>query len=172
MSGAERRQQTVLKLLIVLMTMTIVSFWMLGNLYAKYVTQGSGADSARVAVFQISDSDDLNASYEINPSLTGEKQQKIEIKVTNSSEVALRYSFSFDMDGNLPVEIEGAAPDGITMTKKTAENTWTADRAAVSGNAVQETYTFTLSLDNTEENYQYAGGVERLRLHVRAEQID
>jgi len=171
MTKREKAEIRFVQLVMLLLALTLVSFWMLGNLYARYATQASGSDSARVAAFQITDSNDVAETYQIYPSMTGEEQQKVAVQIQNSSEVAVRYTFSFDTDGNLPLVITGNSPEGTTLTKATdTENSWTIEKAAGSG--WNETYTFALSLDNTSENYQYAGGVESMTLTVLAEQID
>lgn len=193
MSTREKIENRMMQLLLVLITLTLFSFWMLGNMYAKYVTKSEGTDSARVAAFVIEDTNNLKQTYELNPSMTGTDEQKVQVTIKNSSEVAVRYTFSFITDGNLPIQIAGnrksngsndensdgnsngseTSIGGSAATKGTDgvnANTWTVEKTA--GTSWDETYTFTLSIENTNESYQYAGGVESIQLTVKAEQID
>lgn len=166
----DKSENKLPQILLLLCSLTLFSFWMLSHLYARYTTQMTGQDSARVAAFHVKDGNDLQETYVLDPSITDGDAQKITVTVENNSEVAVRYTFSFEADGNLPLEITAGAPEGITLQKEMAQNVWTVEKEA----AVKwdETYTFTLSMEKEEENYRYSGGVESIRLTVKAEQID
>lgn len=164
----QKTEQRILRILAVLLGLTLISFWMLSGLYAKYVTGSQGEDSARVAAFRITDANDIQETYVLNPSLSADEAKKVTVTIENASEAALRYTFSFETEGNLPLQITGSGPEGVMLTQE--EQVWTTERPAGSG--AEESYTFTLSMSNEEQNYQYAGGVESIRLTVRTEQID
>lgn len=171
MSKREKFEKRLLQLLLVLCAMAVVSFWMLGNLYAKYVTQAGSSSSASVGVFDIEDSNDLKETYVLNPSMTDTEDQTVTITMKNNSDVAARYTFSFATDGNLPLVITAKAPDGVDIKRASdGSNTWTVDKAA--GQKLEENYQFVLALDDTAESYKYAGGVGSIQLTVTAEQIE
>ena len=170
MSKSDRFETAMLRMLLLLCTLTLFSFWMLGNLYAKYAVGASGTDSARTAVFEISDDNNLRETYVLNPAMTGTDEQKVQITVKNSSEVAVRYTFSFETEGNLPLEITASAPEGVSIQKDASSWKWVVEKEA--GSQWNESYHFVLSLEDAEDNYQYAGGVESIQLTVTSEQID
>lgn len=152
-----------------LLCMTLISFWMLGGLYARYTTQGSGSDSARVAVFDISDSNTLTRDFAV--SLNGANEQSIKVMVQNKSEVAVRYRMEFAADGNLPLKItaQSANQDTITVDPDTAMS-WTVEKPAEAGRTAVDEYTFVITLEHSD--YRYSGGVANLTLTVTTEQMD
>ena len=153
----------------VLLCLTLISFWMLGNLYARYTSQGTGQDSARVAVFSITDSNTLTKDFAIV--LDGISQEKINVTIHNKSEVAVRYKMEFTSDGNLPLDITANAANGDTITKaENGEMIWTVDKDADGNRSTSDEYTFTVRLKSAD--YVNAGGVANLTLAVTAEQID
>ena len=170
MTKKEKYDNRLMQVLILLLSLTLISLWMLTNLYAKYVSQGDGADSARVAQFHIDATNNFSETYELNPSMTESDTQKVNVEITNKSEVATKYTFTFKTDGNIPLEIQGKAPSGVTITKQENQNQWTVEKAPT--NDQNEQYTFTIKIKDTEENYQYAGGVGSIRMNVSAYQID
>lgn len=153
----------------ILASLTLLSFSGLGSLYARYVTEATGVDSARVAAFQITEQDDLAETYVLYPELDGEAKQEIRVTMENKSETAVRYLFSIETEGSLPLQIEAGGPEGA-VPEKQEENCWMVERPAGPGEA--EKYLFLLSLPDEADNYRYAGGVESLRLTIRAEQTD
>lgn len=156
-------------MLSVLFCLTLISFWMLGNLYAKYVTQGNGSDDAVVAVFDISDSNTLTKDFAV--SLNGIKSEKINVTISNKSEVAVRYRMEFISDGNLPLDIQAAAVNGEnTVTQEGGSWIWTSDKEADGHRTTPDEYEFTIKLQDA--GYQFSGGVEHLTLTVTAEQTD
>lgn len=156
-------------ILSVLLCLTLISFWMLGNLYAKYTSQGAGEDSARVAVFSITDSNTLTKDFAI--ALDGVTTRDIQVTIHNKSEVAVRYKMEFTSDGNLPLKITASAANGDTITKdENGEMIWTVDKAADGNRSTSDEYTFTVQLSDAD--YTNAGGVANLTLAVTAEQID
>lgn len=170
MSKRETHENRLLQIVLILLALTLISFWLLSNMYARYVTQSEGSDSARVAQFQIENKNNLKETYVLNPMMSGSADQKITVGITNDSEVAVKYTFTFKTDGNLPLTITGSGPSETTLQKKDGENVWTIDKSPAT--QWDEVYTFNLSLENDEESYQYAGGVEKIQLTVQAEQID
>lgn len=170
MSKRETYDNRLMQVLILLLSLTLLSLWMLTNLYAKYVTQAEGSDSARVAKFHIDASDNFKETYELDSSITDRGEQQVQIQITNNSEVATKYTFSFEIDGNVPFDIKGKAPENVTLTKQEDADQWTVEKPPMKDQT--EIYTFTIKIKDTEENYQYAGGVGSMKLTVSADQID
>lgn len=170
MSDRAKYENRILQMVLLLLACTMFSFWMLANLYARYVTGAEGEDSARVASFQVGDSNTLEKTYELTPVTTDSAKRQFTVKMSNDSEVAVRYTFSIAREGNLPLTITASGPEGTALSEDSTSEVWRVEKAA--GTYSDEPYTFTLSLPDTEDNYRYAGGVESIVLTVKAEQID
>ena len=112
MSKREKAEIRFMQLVMLLFTLTLASFWMLGNLYARYATQISGSDHARVAGFQVHMEKDENSMTGIGINKDSEDltADKISFTVRGTSEVAIGYS--------LQVELTHA--DGTELT----QNEW------------------------------------------------
>jgi len=89
----------------VLLMLVLVSTGIVSGRYARYVSSASGEDSARVAKFEVSVSENEFASFfsvEIEP---GGKVEKT-VFVTNKSEVTVAMDFSVkNVYENLPLQI-------------------------------------------------------------------
>lgn len=153
----------------VLFCLTMLSLWVLTGTYAKYITQASGSDSARTAAFDISDTNSLQQTFAV--SLYPGKKENISINVTNKSEVAVRYIFTYETDGNIPLTINMDAETGKTVPVKSADgsNTFSVDCVPAKG---EETDHYSAVLSMSNDNYQYSGGVQWITLTLKAEQID
>lgn len=158
----------LLRALTVLLCLTLVSFWMLGNMYARYTTQASGEDSARVAKFSITDTSDLQKNYAVT--LIPGKTERIQIQITNNSEVAVQYTFAFLVEGNLPLNIdlkEKKTEGQADPVNGSGNNTWTIEKEA----ATNEENDYIAELSLTKDEYQCAGGVAMLTLNIKVQQI-
>lgn len=170
MSKREKYENRLMQAVILLLGLTLLSLWMLSNMYAKYASQGSGFDSGRVAQFHVSSENNMKETYQLNPEMTDQDLQKVTVLITNDSEVAVKYTFKFESEGNLPLAVTGQAPGGLLLAQSESGDQFTIQKAA--GEELSEVYTFTIAIKNTEESYQYAGGVGSIKMTVTAEQID
>lgn len=101
MSKREKAEYGIMQLVMLLLVLTLASFWMLGNLYARYTTKVSGEAEARVAGFHIlmkaADGTTLPAGIGIG-SVNGDQTIKeIPFTVSGDSEVALNYTLEVEL---------------------------------------------------------------------------
>ena len=154
----------LLRIAACLFCLVLVSYWMLGNLYAKYTTETSMGDGARVASFSVGDENTLQETFAV--SLVPGETKQVQVKMTNHSEVAVRYLFDFTVEGDLPLQIKPA--ERMDEFTKNAGGAWVTERPA--NLTADDAYLFDLSIDGSD--YSYAGGVASVELTVTAEQID
>ena len=111
MSKGEKTEIRFVQLVMLLFALTLTSFWMLGNLYARYAAQASGADQARVAGFQISMEKNgdptTTTGIGINQETGDLTADEIGFTVSGRSEVAFGYK----------VQVELIHADGTTLTQ-------------------------------------------------------
>lgn len=170
----------------VLLCLTLLSMYLMSNMYARYTTQSTGEDSARVAayVFQLKDSSEstiLNLDKIRKPG----DSQEYTFTVTNKkesviSEVAQSYTIRLEVDGSMPVVCT------ITKQGDTENNTvyevdyTTAVAGKVESNEIQllpaeeytQTYTMKAVWPDTYKNEKYASasGTSVVTLTVDAQQ--
>lgn len=137
----------LIPILIVLLSLTLLSSWYLGSLYARYTTQSTGEDSARVAVFGQNAS--VTLAGNVTDTMTPGTSFSYNLTVSNAdadriSEVAENYSIEVVTAGNLPLQ--------YTLKKAdTSENTET-DSWKFTESSSEKTKTF------TGDNMQFAAG--------------
>lgn len=83
----------------ILLCLVLITIYMTSGLYARYTAEGTASDNARVAKFDVTDEvAELKVPVYIAPDDysegTKEGQQVLTVDVTNSSEVAAKYSLS------------------------------------------------------------------------------
>lgn len=81
----------------VLFILTMISVYLLGGLFARYVSTGQGGDSARVAGFDVR----VTGPGSVNVEVSTEDPARMDITLDNRSEVAVSYS----------VRVDAGAPD-------------------------------------------------------------
>ena len=101
MSKTEKAEYGIMQLIILLLVLTLASFWMLGNLYARYTTKVSGEAEARVAGFHIlmkaADGTTLPAGIGIGAEDGDQTIKEIPFTVSGDSEVALNYTLEVEL---------------------------------------------------------------------------
>ncbi len=169
---------------VVLLYVALISIDLATGFYARYISSGKAADTARTAawVFDVNDKEsskilDLTAVNQPGASssytfiVTNQRD-----KVT--SEVAAKYSIEFEELGSLPLTYK--LNDNLLLFSADpvdGENVVTEDennmcfQAAVEAN---QEYTLTVEWPATENNLNYASGsgVASLRITILGEQID
>lgn len=97
----------MMRLAAVLFCLVMISTHLMGGLYARYVTKGTGSDSARVAKFDVEGS----GSGEIALQAESTAEGKYTINVTNNSEVDVSYDvdvvFNKDVVNWVNLQIDG-----------------------------------------------------------------
>lgn len=150
----------MIRVALILLCLVMISIHLMGGMYAKYTTKGSGGDDARVAKFDVDitgDPVDLVVSCTENPQ-TG----TYKITVDNISEVAVRYTISvttdiaagslyFDKSAvNAVLDVDkGALPVSGTGTHELTftVNDWSAITQSMSGDSGEITLNFTVTID-------------------------
>lgn len=97
----------VFSIAMVLLVLVMASSYMTSGLYARYVSQATGSDSARVARFDVQETGTLYTetfAVAMDPTYD-DVLNPASIIITNSSEVSVRCSFSVTTTGNLPLDI-------------------------------------------------------------------
>lgn len=80
----------MMRIAAVLLCLVMVSVHLMSGMYAKYTTNGSGTDDARVAKFDV----EINGSADVTVDCKTGDNGTYEITVNNKSEVAVSYTIS------------------------------------------------------------------------------
>ena len=86
----------VLRIIIVLLCLIVLSIYFMDGLYARYVSNGTGSDSARVAKFDVDVVGDADVAIS-----TIQLTDNVIITITNRSEVDISYQLTVDVDSAL-----------------------------------------------------------------------
>ena len=101
-----KKEKWILYTLVVLLCLVLASFWLMCNIYARYSTQTSGSDGARVAKFDVTENAQ-NFSQQIEATFYPGFEQTYTVSVTNHSEVAIEYVMNVkNKYGNLPLKFQ------------------------------------------------------------------
>jgi hypothetical protein len=141
--------------------LTFFSVHMSSGLYARYTTQASGEDSARVAQFRVTDTlivtdkngTVLDSPLSLNASLLPGESTTYAFSVKNDSEVTVRFS----VEGEL---VSGELP--LTMTNPSV--TLAPD--------AETTVTFVVSWPADKNDPAYGDMIALIRIYTTAEQVD
>lgn len=87
----------VLRIIIVLLCLIVLSIYFMDGLYARYVSNGTGSDSARVAKFDV----DVVGDADVAISTMVSTDNVYTITITNRSEVDISYQLTVDVDSAL-----------------------------------------------------------------------
>lgn len=160
MVRSDKREKWIIYTLAVLLCMVLASLWLLCGIYARYSTQATGSDDARVAafVFDVSSESQTDSIPITDINKPGDRSV-YDITVANKntsgkvSEVAESYTIEASLNGSMPLS--------CTM-KKTDEdeelfsiNNYEADTevSKQTNNKEETTRTFSDPAGNTD-NYQ------------------
>ena len=103
MRRSEEREKYIIYTAVILLCLVMATFWLMSNIYARYVTSSSGEDSARVAQFHITESG--AATKTINVTLQLGEKEEYPVEITNDSEVTIAYEIDVQNKyKNLPLE--------------------------------------------------------------------
>lgn len=166
MQKYRKREKFVLSTAALLLCLVIVSVYMIGNLYARYKTQTSGNDSARVAKFTITEQeaeDQTLLKEPINISLAPGESETYTITVQSESEVAVEYSIKAECEyKNLPLEFD--------MTDSN-DNVITADEIPAN-NTDSRKYKLKVTWPENERSPEYMGKTDMVVVTLQAVQKD
>ena len=186
MDQSRKKERWILYALVILLSMVLASFWLICNMYARYSTQTSGSDSARVARFDVTEvgknGADLTSqiNVEVYPGFTG----TYSVDVTNKSEVAIEYVLNVkNKYNNLPLQfkmLDGSGKEITTDSSEISEDYTLSKRADISaGDHATHMYQLEISwpteITSEDENLQspdYAGKVDIIEITLKAVQKD
>ena len=179
MNRWEKAERWILYSTATLVCLVLVSFWMTCNMYARYTSEASGSDSARVAVFAHDET--IDATGTIKKMYPGDAVSYT-LDVTNfkgekRSEVSLQYSIEVKTAGNLPLQYT-LTKDNITVgtfNEKSDEKEYTFETDSMKfGIDAKEQHTYKLNITwpATENSASLAEIPDYLDITVHVEQID
>lgn len=107
MSHSRQKERWMIYTLAVLLCMVLASFWLMCNIYARYSSQASGSDEARVALF--GHSENIQVPKNWTNSLVPGSTNSYTLQVTNQrenniSEITQEYTIEIKTAGNLPLK--------------------------------------------------------------------
>lgn len=160
--------------------MTLFSLNMTSGLYARYTSGATGSDSARVARFDVTPSDQsIPMSIELDFFDSSKKEDSVEFEVISNSEVAVKYDVILTLPAAIPTEwlttelmivrLDGLEPTSIDGGKLTFSFSTNTFHAGVN-TARHHVLTFSLKPDGMPGAIVDISDLALLRIHV--EQVD
>lgn len=180
MIHSRQKEKWIMYTFIILLCLVLASFWMMCNIYAKYSTEASGSDGARVAKFNITEQG--NATQQIKVDLWPGEYKEYTVDVQNNSEVAIDYVMDIkNKYGNLPLDMQMLDEKQHEITSKTV--------SIAAGDTQEHTYTLKIgwpkskSSDLTQnasgnssqtdlQSPDYAGKTDIIEITLKAIQKD
>lgn len=189
MSHSRQKERWMIYTLAVLLCMVLASFWLMCNIYARYSSQASGSDEARVAKFEVTQAGTLTQQIKVevwpgfNTSDTANGTYQVSVK--NNSEVAIEYVVNVkNVYKNLPLQFQMLDENGNVITSKSTDpsalNYDLSKSAEIPANDTTEhTYQLKVSWPTTgadvnanPQNPDYAGKVDVIEITLKAVQKD
>lgn len=166
MQRYKKREKFIVSTAALLLCLVLVSIYMIGNLYARYKSQASGSDGARVAKFTITEKeaeDQTLLTKPIHISLAPGESKTYTITVQSKSEVAVEYSIKTECKyKNLPLEFQmtDSADQVITSAEIPANDT------------ASRNYKLKVTWPETERSPEYMGKTDMVVVTLQAVQKD
>ena len=178
MKISEQKEKYIIYTAAILLCLVMASFWLMSNIYARYTTQASGGDSARVAIFGHDASIDISnfpnkwkpgTEYTYKITVTNQTGQK-------TSEVAQKYNMEIKTAGNLPLV--------YTLTKdrtqigefaESSENNHIFKNDTMkfqAGTAGNDTYQLKIKWPKEINDASLSGIPDYAKININVEQID
>lgn len=168
----------MMRLAAVLFCMVMFSTYLMGGLYARYVTRDGGSDSARVAKFDVVGTGgglvEIRQAQQSNGNYL--------FTITNRSEVAVSYDvdvvFSEDVSSWLALELDAKSPAAVTVDAGNQQTTYrfekTGTLAATDDNEHTAVFTVTDWDNGITRTMENLVGTKELTftVYVHAVQID
>lgn len=174
MQRLEKIEKWIVYIAAMLLCLVLVSFWMMCNLYARYTTEASGEDGARVAKFEVTEvgKSGQNLTQQMKIDVYPGFAETYSVGVTNKSEVAIEYKIEAKNEtGNLPLQFQMLDESRNEIAKNSAEIS--------AGDTAEHTYMLKISwpknTENQDENRQnpdYAGKTDVIKITLSAIQKD
>lgn len=163
MVHSRQKDKWIVYTLVILLCLVLMSFWLMCNMYAKYTSQASGSDSARVAKFNVTEAGEATQQIKVD-AWPGFKKE-YQVSVTNNSEVAIDYTMDIkNKYENLPLKFQMLDENGTEITPKKAE--------ILAQDQTQHTYTLRISWPEDKKDPDYAGKADVIEVTLNAVQKD
>lgn len=136
----------------VLLCMVLGSFYLMGGMFARYATTGTGSDSARVAKFDVK----VTGSEDVTVDCAESSEGTYKITISNESEVAVTYDIDVTYNAVVGVthKLEqefGTLAVGATNAENPGVLTFTVDWDTITENMTNEmnsvSLAFTVTID-------------------------
>ena len=179
MQYISRIEKWIRYILAVLLCLVLISFWMMSNLFAKYATEASGQDGARVALFGQSETIDVK---QLTKDMVPGDSSSYKLKVTNQtgsevSEVAQTYEIEVQTAGNLPLTYTLKNSDGTTIgtfsESEAKSSTFSnADMKFEAKKAKAHEYTLEVKWPEEEKSAELQGIPDFTKITIKVMQTD
>lgn len=169
MIHSREKEKWIIYSLVILLCLVLASFWLMCNIYAKYSTESSGSDHARVAKFNVTQTG--TATQQIDVTVYPGFSQTYDVEVTNDSEVAIDYIMELNNKyGNLPLKMQMLDSNEKEISSKTV--------SVEAGDKTAHIYKLKVSWpkegnENMDlQNPDYAGKTDIIEITLKAVQKD
>ena len=162
----------LIRIILILILLVTLSVILLDGVLAKYIRGDRSQDSARVAVFRVTDSGELlETQYALSLDPISETTVNNAVEFVNDSEVSVRCILTMNSSANLPLIFEW--DDGTTQKQGKSGDEVSFDYNVNHDSPVS--YDLTVRWDDTDEqnkSFMYNKQVDKITLTMRCEQID
>ncbi|MDO4363224.1 MAG: hypothetical protein Q4C99_01730 [Clostridia bacterium] len=161
MNTKSKGSNLIFRLLSLLLVFTLASAYLLSGVAAKYTSHSGGADNARVASFNVTQSGTATAdiALDIKPGDT----VQYEVAVTSNSEVALSYTIGVENKyNNLPLEFKMLDENNNEINSDTI----------MYSDSKTHNYKLQIAWPSNEDDVSYSGKVDLLVVTLDASQVD
>lgn len=187
MVRSEKRGTWILYTFTILLCLVLASFWLMCNIYARYTSQASGSDSARVALFGHDESVVLESGTDGMSGLKPGDSRIYTLTVSNTknqaiSEVTIDYTLEIVTTGNLPLKYTVYKKNGsqtdtevgtFEETSATMKKTFrTEDMHFEAGVQGSVEYTVLVEWQADKKSASYAGMPDDITVNINVEQAD
>lgn len=179
-----KKEKWIIYTLVILLCLVLVSFWLMCNIYARYSTQTSGSDGARVAKFDVTENETA-FRQKIQADVYPGFKKTYTVSVTNSSEVAIAYVMNVKNEyHNLPLQFQMLDEMGNVITSDSTEaaaSEYDLSKSAdiPANDSTEHTYQLKISWPTEAEGGEadsqdpdYAGKVDVIEITLKAVQKD
>ena len=150
-------------LVVLLIALLSSSLYLMSNLLAKYQTSKSGSDSARVAKFEITETQGESQTQYLDCTLSPGKTYSYPVTITNSSEVTIEYKIECkNLYNNLP----------LNFTIKDSNNNQKIDNLQTIDMGNTQTFNINIEWPSDKNAYDYMGKVDVVEVKLIAMQKD
>lgn len=175
---SEEKEEHIIYIAAILLCLVLASFWLMSNIYARYTAQGSGGDSARVAIFGNDASININdfpdkwkpgTEYTYNITVTNQTNRK-------TSEVAQKYEMEIVTAGNLPLtytlEKNGTKMDEFSESNQNKYTFKDDTMKFEAGTAREDTYQLKIKWPEDKNDASLSSIPDYAKININVEQID